>query len=1005
MSKMSSNVPPLLLRKFTVLSALMLPLLASLSQTSYAQINILTQRYDNSRSGRNWREAQLNVSNVNQKQFGKLFSRSVDGEIYAQPLIVSGVDMSGQGKRNVVYIATEHNSVYAFDAEDPEAHEPLWQVQMGTPVPTSDVGQSCGVYKDFSKEIGITGTPVIDRASNTLYVVARTKVVKPGAAATTGPATPTVPAATPPAGVAPVQGSVGAGVVTVAANQQDVAPTAPAAPVVPAKEGEEDEKNFDSVIAILKSRASYHQYLHAIDIRTGKERSGSPLEIKAQVPGKGQGAVGGILKFDPLVHNQRPGLLLHNGVVYISWGGHCDTGPYHGWIIGYNAKTLKQTGAFCTTPNGLGAGIWQSGIGPIVDEKGQLYLVNGNGTVDTDRPSPRKTEYGSSFLKLQTKGGKITVADWFTPYNYTSLNDADLDTGSTSLLPIPGSKLMVAGSKAGVIYVVDRDKLGGFDMFGDKQIVQHFKASKGFLYSTPLLWEHPNGRPWLFSWGMDDRLKAFEWDGKRFKTEPVSQSSEKIVSPRPGAFLSLSSLGDDPRTSILWALQPLADANQAVVTGVLRAFDASDLRRELWNSRINLSRDDVGKYAKFCPPIVANGRVYVASFSGELHVYGLNPPAQAQAPTIVSRTGSIADFVTIENDQSLVTIRYTTDGSNPTSTSERYRTPFKMEKPGRVLARAFRPGLLPSPVASATLLDPGIKGTGNGLLGTYFFGTDLQEEAFQRIDGKITNLPPGRPDNNNWSVRWTGQIQATHTGNTTFTTFSDDGVRLWVDGKLLIDNWNVHGATQDNGVIALEAGKKYDFKMEYYQGNLGSICRLLWTPPGQPQEIIPQSQFYTDVSPLFVKGSGTGLTGRYFANTKLEGPSLQRIDAQLNDNPRPEGLGPDDWSARWIGQVLAPSTGTYTFSTFTDDGIRLWVDGKLLFENWTVHGGTQNNGTVFLQAGKKYDIKIEYYQGKNGWNMRLLWTPPGGEQELIPQPQLYPTSPNEVTPEEEGDQQ
>jgi hypothetical protein len=527
--------------------------------SAQAQISVLTQRYDNTRSGVNSGETNLTLSNVNVRTFGKLFSRDVDGEIYAQPLLVAGLMMPGQGKRNVVFVATEHNSLYAFDAEDPTASKPFWHKQMGPPVPVTDVGSACGVYKDFSKEIGITGTPVIDAASKTIYVVARTKI--------TGEAT---------------------------ARADSTPPT-------------------------------FHQHLHALDLHTGEERPGSPVEIKATVPGKGKGSKDGVLAFDPLVHNQRPALLLHEGVVYVSWGGHCDTGPYHGWIIGYNAKSLEQTGAFCTTPNGGGAGIWQSGAGPIVDEQGHIYLVNGNGTVDTDSPSPTKTEYGSSFLKLQTQNGKITVVDWFTPYNYASLNEADLDTGSTSFVPIPGSPMMVAGSKAGFYYVLNRQALGGFDMFDDQQIVQRFQGSKGFLYSTPLIWQRAGGKPWLYSWGMNDRLKAFEWNGARFNPLPVSQSDEKITSPRPGGFLSLSAQGQDPLTAILWALQPTGDANQAVVPGVLRAFNASDLKQELWNSRMNGARDDVGKYAKFCPPVIANGRVYIASFSNQLHVYGLNP--------------------------------------------------------------------------------------------------------------------------------------------------------------------------------------------------------------------------------------------------------------------------------------------------------------------------------------------------------------------------------------------
>jgi hypothetical protein len=426
----------------------------------------------------------------------------------------------------------------------------------------------------------------------------------------------------------------------------------------------------------------------------------------------------------------------------------------------------------------------------VVDEQGYLYLVNGNGTVDTDTPSPTKTEFGSSFLKLQTHNGKITVADWFTPYNYTSLNEADLDTGSTSFVTIPGTQMLVAGSKAGFYYVLNKQKFGGFDMFDDKQIVQRFQASKGFLYSTPVLWGREGGNPWLYSWGMNDRLKAFEWNGTQFNPLPISQSDEKISSPRPGGFLTLSAQGKNPLTAILWALQPTGDANHNVVPGILRAFNASDLKQEVWNSRINASRDGVGQYAKFCPPVVANGRVYVASFSNQLHVYGLNPPPQAQAPIIRSRSNAINNFITLETEQNLATIHYTLDGSDPTSLSPRYRTPFRVDQIGQVKARAFAKGYSPSLVTSGEVVDPGFVGSGDGLAASYFATVDLSGPPVRRINALIDNnqRPQGIPGQN-WSARWEGQLQATHTGPTTFYTRSDDGIRVWVNNQLLIDNW------------------------------------------------------------------------------------------------------------------------------------------------------------------------------------------------------------------------
>jgi hypothetical protein len=333
--KMFSKCASPLGRHFLWFSLFLSQYAAFNTNSAHAQTDILTQRYNNARTGTNLAETTLNLSNVNVETFGKLFSRDVDGEIYAQPLLVSNLMMPGQGKRNVVFVATEHNSLYAFDAENPDASTPFWHRQMGPPVPVTDVGSACGVYKDFSKEIGITGTPVIDAASQTIYVVARTKIIsqptppKELDVAAPETAAPEQEAVVPVAGLAPLE-------------------TAPSTP--------------SSWLPL--SPPTYHQYLHALDLRTGQERPGSPVEIKASVPGTGGGSKNGVLAFDPLLHNQRPALLLHNGVVYISWAGHCDTGPYHGWVIATMPRHWSKLVRSVPPPMASGLASGNPGLGP-----------------------------------------------------------------------------------------------------------------------------------------------------------------------------------------------------------------------------------------------------------------------------------------------------------------------------------------------------------------------------------------------------------------------------------------------------------------------------------------------------------------------------------------------------------------------------------------------------------------------------------------------------------------
>ena len=287
-------------RRSKLWSALCLPILFLVGWTATAQISVVTQHNDIARTGANTSETILTPANVNFRTFGKLFSQPVDGYVYAQPLYLPGVTM-GAGtpqagtNHNVVFVVTENDSVYAFDADTnaPAANaSPLWHITLldaahGAPAGARVVSSSTDIRQtDIVPLIGITSTPVIDPATGTIYVVGKTK------------------------------------------------------------EG-----------------TAYVQRLHALSITNGTEKFGGPVKLAASVPGNGNGSVSGVLNFDPYWQNQRAGLLLLHGIVYIAFGAHEDMGPWHGWILAYNATTLRQTGAWCSSPNGLRGGIWMSGTG------------------------------------------------------------------------------------------------------------------------------------------------------------------------------------------------------------------------------------------------------------------------------------------------------------------------------------------------------------------------------------------------------------------------------------------------------------------------------------------------------------------------------------------------------------------------------------------------------------------------------------------------------------------
>jgi hypothetical protein len=528
-----------------------------------AAVAVLTQHDDNSRSGAVLDEKRLTTADVNVRQFGRLFTRAVDGQIYAQPLYVSDLALPGQGTHNVVFVATMHDSVYAFDADNPAEATPLWHAQLGSAIPLPD---PCFAnkhhYMDIQGEIGIVSTPVIDLATHTMYVVSTNK-----------------------------QAPSGAG-------------------------------NCDP--------DAYVHRLHALDITTGQEKAGSPVVMQATAYGSGVDSDLGSITLNDMQQLQRPGLLLANGLIYIGFGSYGSTDPYHGWLLAYDARTLTQEGAFLTTPTPTKGiryqgGIWQSGEGPAADDQGNVYVTTGNGYWNL---SSGGANYSDSVLRFSPP---LSLDDWFTPFNQSMLDGTDQDLGSTGPLLIPGTHLLLQVGKTGVLYLLDQQDLGHWQPDSDGQIVQSFHATVSQVHASPACWDGPRGI-WCYLWGAQDVLKAFALVNGHFQVNdagapvPVSQSTMRAPAGVPGGMLSISANGTVPGTGILWATTPISEsANWKTVPGMVRAFDAGDLSHELWDSQQDAARDAVGGFAKFNAPTIANGKVYVGTFSGYLDVYGLLP--------------------------------------------------------------------------------------------------------------------------------------------------------------------------------------------------------------------------------------------------------------------------------------------------------------------------------------------------------------------------------------------
>jgi hypothetical protein len=511
-------------------------------------VSVLTQHNDNTRSGWNDDETALTASNVNVQQFGEVFTLPVDDQVYAQPLVVGHVNI-GDGYHNVVYIATVNNTMYAYDADNGKLY---WQKSftapgMRPPRNTDMTGACGGSYRDFSGNIGIVGTPVIDAASGTMYFVARST-----------------------------------------------------------------------------SGTAFVQHLHAVNIVGGNEISGSPTTITATYSGNGDGSVNGVIAFDARRQNQRQGLTLLNGIVYVTFSSHCDWGPYHGWILGYDAATLLQQVVYNATPNGYAGGMWESGAGMAADAA-NLYVVTGNGTVGVSGDPTSVTNRAESALKLTPSGSTLRVASYFTPNDYQFLNDFDLDYGGTGALLVPNSTFYLTGAKNGKLYLLNRDDMGGYQSSSDQvqQVIQ--LSSNSEMHCQPAYF-HGSTNEFIYIWPENEPLRAIPFDRASNLLNQQGQVVSSAAGPtgHSGAMLSVSSNGSKDGTGILWASYAFSgDAEHDVSPGILRAFDANDVSKELWNNRQNISRDIGGSYAKFSAPTIANGHVYLPTFSGRVVVYGL----------------------------------------------------------------------------------------------------------------------------------------------------------------------------------------------------------------------------------------------------------------------------------------------------------------------------------------------------------------------------------------------
>jgi hypothetical protein len=523
------------------------PATLTVTSVSTGSANVLTYHNDNARTGQNLNETTLTTANVKSATFGKIgFFSTLEGSasvalVDAEPLYVSNLTVAG-ASHNVLFVATEHDTVFAFDAD---TGAQLWKTSLlGSNETTSD-DRGCS---QVEPEIGITSTPVID--------------LKAGA-----------------------HGTIFA-------------------------------------VAMSKNGSTYFQRLHALDLTTGAEQTGSPTTIQAsfQLPG----GASPLNTFQPAQYKERSALLLLNGVIYTTWASHCDASPYQAWIMAYSESTLQQTSVLNITPNGSLGAFWGAGAGPAADSDGNFYVLSGNGTFDDTLNAsmfPVDSDFGNGFLKILPSANAMSVSDYFMMHDSTSESngDTDLGSGGPMVLPdnIPDGKgnswnLAVGAGKDGRIYVVNRNLMGKFNTTSDSAIYQELDGVfPNGVWSTSAYFNNA-----VYYGSVGSPLQAFTISNAKLAVAPHQSPTSFGY---PGTTPSISANGSSD--GIVWAME------SGSTGGVLHAYDATNLATELYNSNQADTRDHypTNGNCKFVTPVIANGKVFLPTATGVV-VFGLLTP-------------------------------------------------------------------------------------------------------------------------------------------------------------------------------------------------------------------------------------------------------------------------------------------------------------------------------------------------------------------------------------------
>jgi hypothetical protein len=492
----------------------------------------VTSAADSLRTGWYPDEAQLTPQLLQGGGFGRVFDTPVQGQVYAQPL-VSG---------STLLAATEDNWIYGIN---PQSGAIQWHRNVGTPWNSKDV--SC---PNPGPHVGITGTPVIDPATNVAYFFSKTY-----ASGGSGPAV---------------------------------------------------------------------WNMHAVHLSNGEEVAGFPVPIS----GAAQNLPA--VSFNPTRLLERPALLLMNGVVYAAFGSLCDRQPYEGWIVG--VSTSGQIKAMWATAPAA-ASIWQSGGGMVSDGEGQILFASGNGSPPPAGlgGNPPEGKLGESVGRVVVQhDGTLKATDFFSPFDNTYLTSKDLDFGSGGPLGLPSAyfgtaaipHLLVQMGKQGVIYLLNRDSLGGMGqgIKGGDAVVQEIPGTKG-LWGSMAAWPGDGGYIYTPALGSLEVLKYGTENGAPHLSL-VATSSEHLEFGSGSPLVT--SNGTTAGSGIVWVSRCSNPSGcKGSTLNAYGAVPAGGSPQLLWSGEIGVS-------TRFARPDASGGRIYVGTYDG--HLLGFGPTASHHSP-------------------------------------------------------------------------------------------------------------------------------------------------------------------------------------------------------------------------------------------------------------------------------------------------------------------------------------------------------------------------------------